>query len=123
MARNGENVRGQWTNERHVNFLNSMEASFVQSMLQKKGGNGVPPLDRYLPDTSDSTQDLDKCSKPTRSFLSSSGKLLIHILLYNTICIHVVYDKLTFTYVYEIYIFEKNIVNFQEINLLKWFYI
>ncbi|KAL3647355.1 hypothetical protein CASFOL_008323 [Castilleja foliolosa] len=39
-----------WTNERHINFLNSMEASFVQSMF--------PPLDRYLPDISESTKDL-----------------------------------------------------------------
>ncbi|KRH09099.1 hypothetical protein GLYMA_16G196000v4 [Glycine max] len=52
-----------WTDEKHVHFLNSMEASFVRTMLQNQG-NSVSttrhslPLDRYLPDSSESTLDL-----------------------------------------------------------------
>ncbi|KAL7107155.1 hypothetical protein ACP275_06G036200 [Erythranthe tilingii] len=61
MAKNTKKVGGsssQWTNERHVDFLNSMEASFVQTMLENNGR--FPRLDRYLPDTADSTVDLGK---------------------------------------------------------------
>ncbi|XP_044504991.1 uncharacterized protein LOC123225174 [Mangifera indica] len=47
---------GRWTNEKHVNFLNSMEASFVRTMLENN--THFLPLDRYLPDTSESTVDL-----------------------------------------------------------------
>ncbi|KAK3039274.1 hypothetical protein RJ639_027978 [Escallonia herrerae] len=45
-----------WTNERHVHFLNTMESSFVRAMLENDGH--LPRLDRYLPDSSDSTLDL-----------------------------------------------------------------
>ncbi|KAH6783915.1 hypothetical protein C2S52_008874, partial [Perilla frutescens var. hirtella] len=72
MAKNTDKVRGSnrhWTNERHLNFLNSMEASFVQSMLENIGR--VPPLDRYLPDTSDSTEDLGKDTR-RRPFVSDN---------------------------------------------------
>jgi len=51
-----------WTNEKHVHFLNTMEASFVRAMLENQGAENPTrhslPLDRYLPDTSDSTLDL-----------------------------------------------------------------
>ncbi|KAL7183839.1 hypothetical protein ACSBR2_026088 [Camellia fascicularis] len=50
-----------WTNERHMHYLNSMEASFVRTMLQNNNNNNahlLPRLDRYLPDTSESTLDL-----------------------------------------------------------------
>ncbi|KAE9611298.1 hypothetical protein Lal_00011660 [Lupinus albus] len=43
-----------WTDEKHVHFLNTIEASFVTTMLHRYR------LDRHLPDTSDSTSD----SKP-----------------------------------------------------------
>ncbi|KAK6155734.1 hypothetical protein DH2020_009982 [Rehmannia glutinosa] len=62
MAKNTNTTRRSswhWTNERHLHFLNSMEASFVQSMFENNAHN-PPPLDRYLPDTSDSTKDLGK---------------------------------------------------------------
>ncbi|KAL9163364.1 hypothetical protein ABFS82_06G035700 [Erythranthe guttata] len=63
MAKNTKKVGGssnsQWTNERHVDFLNSMEASFVQTMFENNG-RFPPRLDRYLPDTADSTVDLGK---------------------------------------------------------------
>ncbi|KAK1399551.1 hypothetical protein POM88_009414 [Heracleum sosnowskyi] len=41
-----------WTNERHVDYLNSMEASFVRSML-----NSLPMNRVDVPDISDSTLD------------------------------------------------------------------
>lgn len=50
-----------WTNEKHVQFLNTMEASFVCSMIENKGR--LARLDRYMPDTSDSTLDLNKTKK------------------------------------------------------------
>ncbi|CAL0315993.1 unnamed protein product [Lupinus luteus] len=43
-----------WTNAKHVHFLNTIEASFVTTMLHRYR------LDRHLPHTSDSTSD----SKP-----------------------------------------------------------
>ncbi|TKY45138.1 transmembrane ascorbate ferrireductase [Spatholobus suberectus] len=45
-----------WTDEKHVHFLNTMEASFVRTMFESKGAS--TRLDRYLPDTSESTLDL-----------------------------------------------------------------
>ncbi|XP_015069689.1 uncharacterized protein LOC107014335 [Solanum pennellii] len=50
-----------WTNERHVHFLNSIEASFVQTLLENNN-NAAPilPLDRHLPDSTDSTLDTPK---------------------------------------------------------------
>lgn len=65
-----------WTNERHVNFLNSMEASFVRTILQN---NVSAPLDRYIPDSSEST--LDHMNNQRRTMAprthSTSGKLNI----------------------------------------------
>ncbi|KAK7858080.1 hypothetical protein CFP56_014471 [Quercus suber] len=59
---------GSWTNEKHVLFLNSMEASFVRTMFDNNNNNNnsynnndpILRLDRYLPDSSDSTLDLKK---------------------------------------------------------------
>ncbi|XP_077243115.1 uncharacterized protein LOC143883671 isoform X2 [Tasmannia lanceolata] len=55
---------GLWTNEKHMSFLNQMEASFVRRMFQNDGssltcasGRNPPPLDRYLPDSAESTLD------------------------------------------------------------------
>ncbi|OAY30436.2 hypothetical protein MANES_14G027400v8 [Manihot esculenta] len=45
-----------WTNEKHLHFLNSMEATFVRTMLENNGRH--LRLDRYLPDSSESTLDL-----------------------------------------------------------------
>ncbi|KAF8379450.1 hypothetical protein HHK36_028886 [Tetracentron sinense] len=59
------NLGGFWTNEKHVNYLNSMEASFVRTMLENDSRSMLtyaadrpPRLNRYLPDSSDSTVDL-----------------------------------------------------------------
>lgn len=53
-----------WTDEMHVHFLNTMETSFVRTMLNRTYGYGGSThrlrLDRQLPDTSESTLD----SKP-----------------------------------------------------------
>lgn len=47
-----------WTNEKHMHFLNSMEASFVRSMFENRTHRRRRlRLDRHLPDTSDSTLD------------------------------------------------------------------
>ncbi|KAK4431515.1 hypothetical protein Salat_0913600 [Sesamum alatum] len=78
MAGNTKKGRGSswhWTNERHVHFLNSMEASFVHSMFENNGR--LPPFDRYLPDTSDSTEDLCKERRrrhSTSDIVGSSGR-------------------------------------------------
>ncbi|KAK4838787.1 hypothetical protein QYF36_016412 [Acer negundo] len=51
----------QWTDEMHLHFLKSMEASFVHTMLENNnGGRRHLRLDRQLPDSSDSTLDLKK---------------------------------------------------------------
>ncbi|KAF8413123.1 hypothetical protein HHK36_001099 [Tetracentron sinense] len=56
--------RGFWTNEKHASFIYSMEASFVQTMLQNDRCSRLtytttprPRLNRYLPDISESTLD------------------------------------------------------------------
>lgn len=54
-----------WTNERHVDYLNSMEASFVRSMLNSL------PKNRDVPDGSDST--LDHRTTPRARRYSTSG--------------------------------------------------
>ncbi|XP_010255484.1 PREDICTED: uncharacterized protein LOC104596144 [Nelumbo nucifera] len=61
---------GFWTNEKHVKFLNSIEAAFVQTMLENGGCSLLMyatdlrlPLDRYLPDSSESTRDLESKKK------------------------------------------------------------
>ncbi|KAI5347022.1 PREDICTED: LOC109804371 [Prunus dulcis] len=51
-----------WTDEKHLQFLNSMEASFVRAMFERKD-HRLLRLDRYLPDTSDSTLDLKTLNK------------------------------------------------------------
>ncbi|KAI3958380.1 hypothetical protein MKW98_011068, partial [Papaver atlanticum] len=71
-----DHLCGLWTNEKHVNFLNWMEDSFVRTMLidhrnnnnrYRNNGNNknsdsrthqLLPLDRFLPDSSESTRDL-----------------------------------------------------------------
>ncbi|PRQ60058.1 hypothetical protein RchiOBHm_Chr1g0376981 [Rosa chinensis] len=53
-----------WTNKKHVQFLNTMEASFVCSMIENKGR--LARLDRFVPDTSDSTLDLIKTPQTTK---------------------------------------------------------
>ncbi|QCD94884.1 uncharacterized protein LOC114182438 isoform X3 [Vigna unguiculata] len=51
-----------WTEEKHVHFLNTMEAAFVRAMHENHGAATLTRhclrLDRDLPDTSDSTLDL-----------------------------------------------------------------
>lgn len=59
-----------WTNERHVHFLNSIEASFVQTLLENNNAARFLPLDRHLPDSTDSTLDTPK---ERRRRFSTSG--------------------------------------------------
>lgn len=50
---------GSWTNEKHVQFLNWVEASFVRTTFEGSSSNRrLLPLNRYIPDSSESTQDL-----------------------------------------------------------------
>ncbi|KAL3521513.1 hypothetical protein ACH5RR_019662 [Cinchona calisaya] len=49
-----------WTNEKHMRFLNSIEASFVRNMYENNNHRSSPRLDRQLPDCFESTQDLGK---------------------------------------------------------------
>ncbi|CDP05224.1 unnamed protein product [Coffea canephora] len=56
-----------WTDERHVRFLNSIEASFVRAMFEHNNNNASNRrqchslrLDRPLPDCFDSTLDVGK---------------------------------------------------------------
>ncbi|XP_065868610.1 uncharacterized protein [Euphorbia lathyris] len=58
---------GQWTNEKHLHFLNSMEAAFVHTMLEDNGRS--LRLDRYMPDSSESTLDL-KSQRPKKQSIS-----------------------------------------------------
>ncbi|GFY83233.1 hypothetical protein Acr_03g0001190 [Actinidia rufa] len=59
-----------WTNERHMHYLSSMEASFVRTMLENNGH--VLRLDRTLPDSSESTLDL-KLDRRRRYSTSEEG--------------------------------------------------
>lgn len=47
----------RWTNERHLDFLKSVEASFVRTMLENSDDRVFLPMDRYLPDSCESTLD------------------------------------------------------------------
>ncbi|KAM3320056.1 hypothetical protein P3S67_007256 [Capsicum chacoense] len=62
-----------WTNERHVHFLNSIEASFVRAMLENNNAAPILPLDRHLPDSTDSTLDTPK--ERRRRFSTSDIKM------------------------------------------------
>ncbi|KAJ7975685.1 CTP synthase [Quillaja saponaria] len=46
-----------WTNEKHLDFLKTMESSFVRTMFENHSRFDLR-LDRYLPDSSESTLDL-----------------------------------------------------------------
>ncbi|XP_052206096.1 uncharacterized protein LOC127810587 [Diospyros lotus] len=61
--------RGRWTNERHMHYLSSMEASFVQTMFETT--DRLLRLDRHVPDSSESTLDLMKDRGTHRYFPSA----------------------------------------------------
>ncbi|ESR35127.1 hypothetical protein CICLE_v10006265mg [Citrus x clementina] len=67
-ANRSSSFSGPWTNEKHLHYLNAMEAAFVHKMLDNK--RRLPRLDRYLPDTSDSTLDLN--THPTKKQATTS---------------------------------------------------
>ncbi|KAL6005626.1 hypothetical protein ACLOJK_006196 [Asimina triloba] len=72
---------GLWTNERHISFLNWIEASFVRRMLQNKDPrlltcargdrHHLPRLDRFLPDSAESTRDFDERRRRDRTRASN----------------------------------------------------
>ncbi|KAL9258633.1 hypothetical protein AKJ16_DCAP18074 [Drosera capensis] len=59
-----------WTNEKHMNYLTIMEATFVRNMLigttATAASGRVVRLDRYVPDVSESTLDATKISRARR---------------------------------------------------------
>ncbi|XWS37792.1 hypothetical protein CRYUN_Cryun19dG0075700 [Craigia yunnanensis] len=63
-----------WTDEKHVHFLNSMEACFVNTMLKNNGRYNLR-LDRHVPDSSESTLDCKHNiqTRFTRKKLATSG--------------------------------------------------
>ncbi|KAJ8633634.1 hypothetical protein MRB53_026970 [Persea americana] len=64
---------GSWTNEKHISFLNWMEASFVKRMLKNDDFvDGDARLDRYLPDSAESTLDFD-CGRSRRRVHGKRG--------------------------------------------------
>ncbi|XP_058773441.1 uncharacterized protein LOC131647576 isoform X1 [Vicia villosa] len=71
-----------WTDEKHVNYLNTMEASFVRSMFQNKTSSSnhnrpILRLDRHLPDSSESTLDLKPHNRSrTRKYHAPSSDLI-----------------------------------------------
>lgn len=67
---------GPWTNEKHLHYLNAMEAAFVHTMLDNK--RRLPRLDRYLPDTSDSTLDLNTHPTKKQATTSRSSGIIIY---------------------------------------------
>ncbi|XP_012474587.1 uncharacterized protein LOC105791181 isoform X3 [Gossypium raimondii] len=62
-----------WTEEKHVHFLNSMEAWFVNTMLQSNDRYNLR-LDRHLPDSSDSTLDCKPRTKHSTPAVHFIGK-------------------------------------------------
>ncbi|XP_058773442.1 uncharacterized protein LOC131647576 isoform X2 [Vicia villosa] len=73
-----------WTDEKHVNYLNTMEASFVRSMFQNKTSSSnhnrpILRLDRHLPDSSESTLDLKPHNRSrTRKYHAPSSAFPFH---------------------------------------------
>ncbi|XP_038994647.1 uncharacterized protein LOC120118711 isoform X2 [Hibiscus syriacus] len=64
-----------WTDEKHVHFLNSMEAWFVRTMFENNSDRYNLRLDRQLPDSSDSTLDCKHHNVPTRKKHASSDSI------------------------------------------------
>lgn len=86
---------GYWTNERHLQYLNTVEASFVREWLNiddDHNNNNIttsstvalgsqspyppPRLDRYLPDSSESTLDLKSTHHLPRPRRHSASDIL-----------------------------------------------
>ncbi|XP_038993033.1 uncharacterized protein LOC120116673 isoform X2 [Hibiscus syriacus] len=63
-----------WTDEKHVHFLNSMEAWFVRTMFENNDRYNLR-LDRQLPDSSESTLDCKHHNVPTRKKHASSDSI------------------------------------------------
>lgn len=77
-ASRSSSFSGPWTNEKHLHYLNAMEAAFVHKMLDNK--RRLPRLDRYLPDTSDSTLDLNTHPTKKQATTSRSSGIIIYYI-------------------------------------------
>ncbi|PWA44030.1 hypothetical protein CTI12_AA530000 [Artemisia annua] len=63
----------RWTNEKHLHFLKSVEASFVRTMLENGDGR-VLAIDRILPDSCESTLDSKFTTKRKRCYRGDNLK-------------------------------------------------
>ncbi|MED6143419.1 hypothetical protein PIB30_005993 [Stylosanthes scabra] len=70
-----------WTEEKHVHFLNTMEASFVRTMLLRNGrdssGSWQLRLDRHLPDSWESTLDSEASRNSKKKHAASGSDSLL----------------------------------------------
>ncbi|XVF12463.1 hypothetical protein REPUB_Repub08aG0120700 [Reevesia pubescens] len=64
------NPNEAWTDEKHVHFLNSMEAWFVRTMLENNHRYHLS-LDRHLPDSCESTLDCKRNIQPREKHAAS----------------------------------------------------
>ncbi|XP_012440194.1 uncharacterized protein LOC105765560 [Gossypium raimondii] len=71
----GNNQNESWTDEKHVRFLNSMEAWFVRTMLENNDLYHLR-LDRHLPDSSESTLDCKRHNVQSRRKHASSDSII-----------------------------------------------
>lgn len=79
---------GSWTNEKHISFLNWMEASFVKRMLKNDDFvDGDARLDRYLPDSAESTLDFD-CGRSRRRVHGKRGNVFFYDMGFLGFCSH-----------------------------------
>ncbi|KAH1075460.1 hypothetical protein J1N35_027788 [Gossypium stocksii] len=69
------NQNESWTDEKHVRFLNSMEAWFVRTMLENNDLYHLR-LDRHLPDSSESTLDCKQRNVQSRRKHASSDSII-----------------------------------------------
>nr|XP_043618407.1 uncharacterized protein LOC122590135 [Erigeron canadensis] len=60
-ARNGY----RWTNDKHLRFLKSVEASFVKTMMANGDSRNLP-MDRDVPDSCESTLDAKEMTSTKR---------------------------------------------------------
>lgn len=76
-----------WTEEKHVQFLNSMEASFVSEMIQNNDGSSFRPLclRRHVSPSSDSTSDLKPHTASANHTLS--GNLSVSLEFHGLWCL------------------------------------
>ncbi|KAI3757612.1 hypothetical protein L6452_05154 [Arctium lappa] len=82
MDANSDSNDFRWTNDRHLHFLKSVEASFVRTILEHGGGRRLLlRMDRYLPDSCESTLDSKTtiCTKRRKRHFPSARLRSLHM--------------------------------------------